>query len=150
MKSKKPTPLGSFEAAGPIEWAILAPVSADELHALVIEAWSTRIDVDDDEPQSWGVVPGTKRYAAVIETEPGSTSTERELALALSKKLGATVYTVGFCGYDDPDRGLPYIERYEAGNPLAKTVPGPRGVPCDDPFDFADALGCALRAFARK
>ena len=31
--------------------------------------------------------------------------------------------------------------------PAPKVVAGPQGVPCDDPFDFADALGCALRSY---
>jgi len=155
-----------FRAEGRIEWAILAATSAKRLEALVteLEANPFALDDDDKDPQSWTIVPGKKKYAAMIETAPGSTGTERDLAAALSKKLRSTVYTVGFAGYDDPDHGLPYIERYDDGKTALiwmapsddddglgepKTVAGPEGVPCDDPFDFAEALGCSLRTYFR-
>lgn len=109
------------------------------------------------------VVAGTKKHAAVIETAPGSSGTEDELAAALSKRLRATVYALGFAGWNDPDHGLPHITRYDDGKSglvwMAEsdddlgdpeTVPGPPGLPCDDPFELADALGCPLRPFLER
>ena len=151
----------TFEAQGRIEWAILAPASVETLREIMSRhAW----DIDED-VQSWCIVKGKKKHSAVIETAPGSSGVEIGLAEAISKKLGTTVYALGFAGYDDPDHGLPSITRYEPGKkgaliwmapydgddapPPPKTVAGPKGVPCDDPFDFADALGCKLRSYFR-
>ncbi len=172
MPTKRKTPellraRGPFEAGGSLIWAVLAPMSAAALEDQVVRAERRRgFDDDDDfdpEPRSWCVVAGTKTHAALVETEPGSDGGCDEVAKALSKQLGKTVYAVGFSGYDDPDRGLPYIERYDNGKggliwmapsyddelPEPKTVAGPKGVPCSDPFEFAKALGCDVRRFAR-
>jgi hypothetical protein len=157
----------AFEPAGQIEWAILAPANAEALREIVVELWSKQLgfDIDEDEPQSWCVVPGTKKHSAVIETEPGSSSTEVDLAAALSKRFRATVYAIGFSGYDDPDRGLPHMSRFDDGKEgliwMAKsyddelgepeTVPWPVGIPeGSDPFEFAKALGCELLPYYER
>ena len=144
-----------------LEWAILVPVAADRLEALVHSIDGPPYDDEDDDERTWGVIAGTGSHAAVIETAPGSSGTESDLAAELARETGAAVYAVGFCGYDDPDHGLPFIESY-AGNerqliwmaelfddelPAPDTVPGPDGIPCDDPFEFTAALGCDLRRF---
>lgn len=118
-------------------------------------------DEDDEEPTTWRVIDGTGVYAAVIETEPGSSGGEGELAPKLARAVGATVYAIGFSGYDDPDDGLPFIEAHDGDEstliwmaetfddeiPQPETVAGPEGIPCDDPFAFAEALGCPLRQY---
>ncbi len=168
MAKPRPTLLrarGAFEAQGNVVWAVLAPISAAALEDHAMRAW--RLDDDEDgepEPRSWCVVAGKKTHAVLIETEPGSDSGDGDIAKPLSKQLDKPVYSVGFSGYDDPDHGLPYIQRYDAGKsgviwmaptyddedlPPLKTVAGPKGVPCTDPFDFAKALGCDLRKFWR-
>lgn len=154
-----------FRKEGRIEWAVLVPVAAAKLEAMVAKLNAKPHYLDDDEedlePRSWCVLAGSRQHSALIETEPGSTSTETELARDLSKQLGKTIYALGFAGYDDPDHGLPYIQRYDDGTagliwmaptyddefPEPETVAGPRGVPAKDPFEFASALGCELRAF---
>lgn len=149
------------QAGHRLEWAILVPVAAPHLESLVrsLPLWD---DEDDDDVRTWHVVAGSGQHAALIETEPGSSGTEDDIAAELSRRTGATVYAVCFSGYDDPDHGLPSIQAYdgvdrkliwmapfdedeglELGAP--ELFPGPEGIPCDDPFAFAEALGCPLR-----
>jgi hypothetical protein len=113
-------------------------------------------DLELEEQRSWRVVPGTKKHCALIETAPGSSSTEIDLARALSKDLQTPVYALCFAGYDDPDHGLSSITRYDAGTSGliwmadandGPTVAGPKGIPCDDPFELAAAFGCHLRPY---
>lgn len=145
-----------------LQWALLVPLDAATLRRHV-ERYATHAlgwNLDEDDPSLWSIMPGTGQYSAVLETEPGSSGTEVELAKWLAD-LGLVVYAVGFSGYDDPDHGLPYIECYGGkepglvwsmpdvdfeGDPNLATVPGPDGVPCDDPFAFTLALGCDLRS----
>lgn len=155
---------GPFESEGPLEWAILAELPAPELTALAFRFMHrhvVRSMWDPDEPRSWCVVSGTKKHSALIETAPGSSSSEADLATALSKDMKAPVYALGFAGYDDPDHGVPSIMRYDAGKSgliwMADTdedevpmVAGPRGVPCKDPFELAAALGCELRPYFER
>lgn len=161
-KTADPKPLdvrGPFAKEGPLEWAILAEIAPAELTVCAFRLMNrhvVRSMWDLDEPRSWCVVPGTKKHHALVETAPGSSSTEIEIARALSKDAPRPVYALGFVGYDDPDHGLPFITRYDRGKSgliwMADsgdltTVPGPRSVPCDDPFAFAEALGCVLRPY---
>ncbi len=155
-----------FHREGPIEWAILAPLDAARLEALVAQCGPRRyVDLgDDDGPRSRCIVAGSKKYSALIETAPGSASSELDLAKKMSKQLGATIYSVSFSGYADPDHGAPDIRRYDAGKvgiiwvsgddraaelgaPPIRTAAGPKGVPATDPFAFAKALGCDLRPY---
>ena len=162
-RTKDPNPLAPFAPQGQLEWALIAPLDAAtfESHLLRIGPRYAG-DPDFDDTRSWQVLAGKKGYAALIETAPGSARTEVELARALSKDLRVTVYALGFTGYDDPDRGLPYIERHDDGKsgvvwmaPFVDdeglgelaTVKGPKGVPCDDPFAFAEAYGFDLRPY---
>lgn len=162
---QKPVPAwldvrGPFRREGRIEWAILAeldPATLTSAAFRIRHEHQARSMWDLDEPRSWDVVVGQAKHSALIETAPGSSSTEVGIAEALSKELPTPVYTVAFVGYDDPDHGLPAIERYLGGKRALiwmaeddgslPTVPGPPGVPRDDPFDFAEALGCALRPY---
>jgi hypothetical protein len=119
----------------------------------------TRSMWDLEGGRTWHVAPGTKKHSALIETAPGSSATEVDIARALSKDSSTPVYALGFTGYDDPDHGLPFITRYDAGKSSLiwmpsddeddelPTVAGPKGIPCDDPFEFAEALGCKLRRY---
>jgi hypothetical protein len=167
---KKPAPeievRGPFVSEGPIEWAMLAPAALADLEKTVFGFRHRRVVRsmwDLDAPRSWCVRPGTKQHRALIETAPGSTGSGTDLAKELSRACDAAVYLVELVGYDDPDRGLPSITRFDRGKQglvwmapyddddaglAPKTVAGPRGVPCDDPFDFAAALGCDLRKLA--
>jgi len=130
-----------FESEGRIEWAILAPAPVKKLEEIVAKLRAPYFSAgdDEDEPRSWCVVKGKKKHAAVIETAPGSSGTEIDLAKALSKQLGAIVHALGFAGYDDPDHGIPHVTRYEGGKAVHTSE--------DDPFDFADEHGCALRSY---
>lgn len=169
-KKAKPAPrLGPFEREGPLTWAVIAPIAANDLEARVAAIDHKRVafrfdDPDDDpEPRHWCVLAGKKGYAAMIDTHYGNASGEDAYAQALSKALGKTVYALSFGGYDDPDKGLPYIEQYVKGKkqliwmaesyddeyPTSslKTVAGPKGVPSKDPFEFASAFGFDLRPY---
>jgi hypothetical protein len=143
---------------------LIAPFDAPafEEHVLVADPRFER-DPEFDRSRSWVVIQGKPGHSALIETEPGSTASEVELAEALSKRLGVTIDALRFCGYDDPDHGLPSIERYDArksgliwrapsdddDEDELETVAGPAGVPRTDPFEFAAALGFALRPYYR-
>ena len=169
MKPKKKpasTPiLGPFEREGELTWAVLAPLDASDMEVAI---QNKRVpfrfdDPDDPEPRHWCVLPGKKGYAAMIDTHHGNASGEDAYAAALSKALGKTVYALSFGGYNDPDKGLPYIEQYVKGKKQLiwmaesyddeyptgslKTVAGPKGVPSDDPFEFASAFGFDLRPY---
>jgi hypothetical protein len=153
---------GPFESSGPLEWAILAQLPTPEMTSLAFRFMNRHVvrsmwDLEDE--RSWCVVAGTKKHCALIETAPGSTSTEIDLARALSKDLQTPVYALCFAGYDDPDHGLPSITRYDAGasgliwmadaNDVP-TVAGPKGIPSLDPFEFAAGLGCQLRPYFER
>lgn len=154
---------GSFEPEGPLEWAILTPIPPVDFEARAFRFRNRHIVRsmwDLDAPRSWCVVQGTKKHSALIETMPGSACTEIDLARELSKEWKTTVFALGFAGYADPDHGLPYITRYDEGesgliwmassddeHPAPQFVAGPKGIPHEDPFRFADALGCKLRPY---
>ncbi len=151
-----------------LQWALLVPLDATSLEAELrltpVADQPVEIDEDEDEdedgePATWGITQGTAGYTALFETAPGSSDAERDFAAALSMKLETTIYGINVCGYDDPDKGIPTITRWHRGEeglvfmgPLdedeggVETVPGPPGLPCDDPFTFAEALGCQLRS----
>jgi hypothetical protein len=148
-----------------LEWALLVPVDAAKLEARVARFFDE--DPAELDRRSWLVRAGTGKHAAVIETEPGSSSTEAELAKVLSKELAVTVWALGFVGYDDPDAGLPYVDRYDGGRRRhvwmapyddgeggefeePERAPGPEGVDADDPFALAAALGCELRPYYER
>jgi hypothetical protein len=154
-----------FVKEGRIEWAVLAESAAADLEAFAADFFE--IEPDFDAHRSWGVVDGKKTHSALIETAPGSAAGERDIAKALAKKLGTTVYALAFSGYDDPDHGPPYIDRYARGAhgtiwmapcydddggrlEIRRPVKGPPGIPSDDPFDFAAALGCDLRRYFER
>ena len=167
----KPAPaprLGPFEREGELTWAVLAPIDASDMEARIVAIDNKRVpfrfdDQDDDpEPRHWCVLSG-KGYAAMIDTQYGNASGEHAYAEPLSKALGKTVYALSFGGYNDPDKGLPYIEQYVKGKkqliwmaesyddeyPTSslETVAGPKGVPNNDPFEFASAFGFDLRPY---
>ena len=144
---------------------MLAPIDASELEARIVAIQKKRMpfrDDDDPAPRHWCVLPG-KRYAAMIDTHYGNAMGEDAYASALSKALGKTVYALSFGGYNDPDKGLPYIVQYVRGKrqliwmaesyddefPTGslETVAGPKGVPSTDPFEFASAFGFDLRPY---
>lgn len=155
---------GPFESEGPLEWAILAqlpPAALTSFAFRFMDRHVVRSMWDLAEARSWCVVPGTKEHCALIQTSPGSSSSEIDLARALSKDSKTPVYALGFAGYDDPDHGLPSITRYDGGKSGliwmagsdeddAPTVAGPKGIPCDDPFEFAAAHGCQLRSYFER
>lgn len=152
---------GPFESEGPLEWAILAQRASAELTSFAFRFMNrhrVRSMWDLAAPRSWCVVPGTKKHCALIQTSPGSSSTEIDLARALSEDSKTPIYALAFAGYDDPDHGLPSITRYDAGksgliwmaDSDAATVAGPKGIPCDDPFEFAAAHGCQLRPYFER
>ena len=129
-----------------MEWAILAQIPPLELESRAFRSKNRHIVRsmwDPEAPRSWCVVRGTKTYSALIETMPGSTSTEIDLARELSKEWQTTVFALGFAGYDDPDRGVPYIARYEGGTSVSE----PERPLREDPFRFAAKLGCKLRPY---
>lgn len=153
-----------LQARHRLEWAILVPVDAVRLELLVrsLDVGVYVLDPEDEEDgelHTWHVVAGSGEYAAVIETAPGSSGAEIELATELARAVGATVYAVGFVGYDDPDHGIPSIvgcdgetqrliwmaETFDDELPDVELSPGPAGVPADDPFGFTEALGFRLR-----
>jgi hypothetical protein len=148
-----------FEARGPLCWAMLVPLSHAALEARVADEQAEDLQWREpsDGPLSFRVLAGTARHSAYVETEPGSTCTGIDLAEALSRELSEPVYLIELAGYDDPDHGIPSITRYEKGESALlyfgatdegerlESVPGPPGVPCDDPFRFAEALGVSLR-----
>src|SRR5205823_4579451 len=77
-------PTARFEQEGRLEWAILAPLDGRGLETHVARlkkklAHRCLVLDPDDERRSWCVVPGTKRFSAVIETSPGSTRSEVDL-----------------------------------------------------------------------
>ncbi|HEY5950284.1 MAG TPA: hypothetical protein VIV40_32545 [Kofleriaceae bacterium] len=170
--NKKPAPapkLGPFEREGELTWAVLAPIDASDMEARIVAIQNKRMpfrfDDEDDEPEPrhWCVLSGKNGYAAMIDTHYGNASGEDAYAAALSKALGKTVYALSFGGYNDPDKGLPYIEQYVKGKkqliwmadsyddeyPTSslETVDGPKGVPSNDPFEFASAFGFDLRPY---
>lgn len=160
-----PAPLGPFEREGQLTWAILAELDAADLERRFVQFGMRRLYVEDlvPPPRPWCVLSGKKGYAALIDTQFGNVSGEARFAERLSKELSSPVYALSFSGYDDPDRGLPYIERYVKGKKAtiwmesshddeypvdASTfVAGPKGVPSTDPFAFAKAFGFDLRGY---
>ena len=169
---KQPAPapkLGRFEHEGELTWAVLAPIDASDMEAHIVAIQKKgapfRYDDqgDDPEPRHWCVLSGKNGYAAMIDTHDGNASGEDVYAEALSKALNKTVYALSFSGFNDPDKGLPYIEQYVNGkkqliwmaesyddeDPTGslKTVAGPKGVPSKDPFEFASAFGFDLRPY---
>jgi hypothetical protein len=168
---KKPAPapkLGRFEREGELGWAVLAPIDPSDMEAHIVAIQNKHVyfrfdEGDDPEPRHWCVLSGKNGYAAMIDTHYGNASGEGVYAEALSKAIGKTVYALSFGGFNDPDKGLPYIEQYANGKKQLiwmaeshddesltcslETVPGPKGVPSDDPFEFASAFGFDLRPY---
>jgi hypothetical protein len=135
----------------PLEFCVLVRMApgklAERLRRLSEDGDCLSIFEDDDGPFS--VLGGDGLWSAVVVWEPGSIGSERDIATALAEETGGTVYAIGLRGHDDPDDGLPFIERHERGEhglvwmadaPDLPTVPGPDGVPKNDPFAFARAL----------
>jgi hypothetical protein len=160
--------LGPFEREGELTWAVLAPIDASDMDGRIVAIENKRVpfrydDLDDPEPRHWCVLTGKKGYAAMIDTHYGNAGGEDAYAAARSKALGKTVYALSFGGYNDPDKGLPYIVQYVKGKkqliwmaesyddeyPISslKTVAGTKGVPSNDPFEFASAFGFDLRPY---
>src|SRR5262245_55428048 len=76
VPAKKPAPptLGPFEREGELTWAVLAPLSVAELEQRVAAIKQKRrpFRFDSDEPRHWCVLPGSKGYAAMIDTHLGN------------------------------------------------------------------------------
>ena len=129
-------------------WVVVAPMPAEALAKVVRR-------ITDAEPPE--IVGGTGGRSAVIETELSARGWDAELATALSKVCDGPVYALGFAGWDDPDDGIPYVTRYDAGREQslwempdpddedAATLPAVvDGMPFSDLFELAAALGIDL------
>ncbi|HYO59074.1 hypothetical protein [Archangium sp.] len=110
-------------------WAVLTPGEPSRLERRVRAALMLDEDGDDGKEPSFEVIPGTRRYHAIVGTDPSDVGAEMQIAKNLSLEVDEPVYS---------------IER--ANDPWAVTSwqNGALEVLEEDPEVLAESLGCSL------
>jgi hypothetical protein len=131
-------------------WAVLAPLSTDELRRIVDADWKRVMPYAVD-GAPWEVIEGNGEYAAIVSDTPGSEGADRPLAERAAGVAKKAVYALWL----DPEREQIFVwERGRAaamrpGAPLelARDLgfdterPGPAALP---PFDVAVVEGASV------
>jgi hypothetical protein len=123
----------SAEYVPPV-WAILAPVAADELRRLAIDARDAELaDAGGSWPPTWSLVPGSGHYSMLIEHERGMEDTVEETIL---RRIATTPARPAYVMYFEHESG-------EADQVIEWTPQDARAVD-RSPYELAESLGCAL------